>query len=1071
LFNLAVPFYYWGFSLFALGSMIIEKKVYKRTTPTPLQIVAQLLLPLSVILSLISINQSSVQAGVTFGLAAIYYGMLAWLSDKHDERSFYTLVAAIAFPVAVSLGLVGLTSRFVSPEVGMGLLATALVYTALSEYFSRGELPRLPLIFAGLASVLILLACGISFQNTGVNLVIVGISVGISLFNLFRVQKEPFYVVYAVALFFLPSAIWRFLQLESAVWLAALYLGLVGAFFAPRKLTLSLTYGLPLLIVSYTAACLTSLYFAMFSMEPAGNIVRLALALVVTTLSLFHLYQLRVRFFYLTFALGLFCLPLAISGLLPQLGGGVFVSALYLSSLAVFYGRRKLILSLPDGLFLLVVSYTISCLASLYFVIMSDEPLRPLMEVVIALVVIGLSYWHWSQTREFVFYIGFVIGLFSLPVAISDLLPQLGDGVFLSAMYLSLVVVFFFTRKRILSYWLGLAVLIMSYTAACLVSTYFAVSSFEPSRAVMEVIIALVVIGLSYWHWSQTREFVFYIGFFIGLFSLPLAISALLPQLGHGVFLSAMYLSLVAVFFFTRKRILSYGQGLAVLVVSYTAACLTSTYFAVLSQESLRAPMEVVISLVVIGLSYWHLSQLRARVFYLGFVIGLFSLPIALAGLATQRGSVAVLSAMYLSLVGVFFITRKLTLSLKQGLPMLIMSYVAACFVSMSIVFLPPIDPAMAIMKVVIALVVIGLSYFHLREMHERVFYLGFVFGLFFLPYAISEALPQLGQGTFLSALYLSVIAVFVVNRRFILSFEQGLQMLILSYATFCLFSLVVAAASAEPTTVIMILANAAVIFALSVYEKIPVITFVPLVLVYGAILRAGQLFIINDFMLSALVSATGVIFYALSYRSPADRKDHFTALGLAGPFMSLMTPIGARQLSPVYAVSGAVGGIMVTLEGIRRHLPIVYKLGVAIVIVAALFFSYEVLKITELQLYTLSWAAYIFWLSRFAKKSEEVIYLLVVLGLVTFPLAFQALEDQTRGFMLIAEGLVMVIVGIQSKRTLVWRWGIVSLVIVVLYYMRDFFLTLPAWVVFGAVGLALLGGSVFLLQRRTQNR
>lgn len=140
-------------------------------------------------------------------------------------------------------------------------------------------------------------------------------------------------------------------------------------------------------------------------------------------------------------------------------------------------------------------------------------------------------------------------------------------------------------------------------------------------------------------------------------------------------------------------------------------------------------------------------------------------------------------------------------------------------------------------------------------------------------------------------------------------------------------------------------------------------------------------------------------------------------------------------------------------------------------IIAAVHYFSNQVLNITEVQFYTLGWAAYVFWLSRLAKKTNEDFYLMVVLELVTIPLAFQSLEDQTRGLLLIVESLALVIIGIQFQRKLVWRWGVGVLVIEVLYYMRDFFLNLPTWAIFGAVGLALLVGSIYLLQRRTQNR
>jgi hypothetical protein len=647
LFNLSVPYYYWGFSVFALISMLIEKRVNRRVKSSPLQITAQVLIPLSVFLSLTGVYQTYFHASVTLALATLYYGLLARLSERDNERERYSLVSGLALPVAVILFLMESAPGFSSPTIQVGVLAVAILYTVLTEYFLRKQRSNLAMIFAGLACVLALIACGIAAQNHLLTLFVVITSIAVNLFHLYRLRKPGFYISYAIALFFLPPAV-----------------------------------------------------------------------------------------------------------------------------------------------------------------------------------------------------------------------------------------------------------------------------------------------------------------------------SALLPALGQGVFPSALYLGLLVAFIATRKLALSLSYGLPILVLSYVSAWLMALYAALISDESSRELMVLVINLVVIGLSFWDLRQLRTRAFYGTFVIGLF-----------------------------------------------------------------------------------------------------------FLPLTITAFMPSLGSELFLSVVYLLLVGVFLIIRNLILSLKQGAILLISSYGLFCLLAVTLAAIVNEPAAILMILAVAAVVFALTVYEKRPQITFIPLALVYFAILRTSDLSFATDFITSALTSATGVIFFALSYLAPADRKNQLAALGIAGPFLSLFLPYGKPELNPLYSLSGAIGGGMIVIEGVKRRTPWLYKMGVAVILAAVHYFSYRVLNITEIQFYTLSWAAYIFWLSRLAKESEEDFYLVGVLGLITIPLAAQALQDQTRGLVLIGVSLALVIVGIQFRRKLVWRWGVAVLVLEVLYYMRDFFLNLPTWAIFGAVGLALLVGSIVLLQKRTQNR
>ena len=92
-----------------------------------------------------------------------------------------------------------------------------------------------------------------------------------------------------------------------------------------------------------------------------------------------------------------------------------------------------------------------------------------------------------------------------------------------------------------------------------------------------------------------------------------------------------------------------------------------------------------------------------------------------------------------------------------------------------------------------------------------------------------------------------------------------------------------------------------------------------------------------------------------------------------------------------------------------------------------------------------------------------------VSLGFLTLPLFFQALgnTNDVYSFALIIESVMLVVTGIALKYQLVLRWGAISLVVIVLYQLRDFLLNIPTWAIYGSVGIAMLGGAIYLLSRR----
>jgi hypothetical protein len=89
----------------------------------------------------------------------------------------------------------------------------------------------------------------------------------------------------------------------------------------------------------------------------------------------------------------------------------------------------------------------------------------------------------------------------------------------------------------------------------------------------------------------------------------------------------------------------------------------------------------------------------------------------------------------------------------------------------------------------------------------------------------------------------------------------------------------------------------------------------------------------------------------------------------------------------------------------------------------------------------------------------------------LSFPIAGQALQDdgQLYGLELIFIALGLVLAGSVMRYRLVQWWGAGTLVIEVLYQIRDFLFALPKYLISAALGLALLGTAIVLLQRRRQ--
>ena len=90
----------------------------------------------------------------------------------------------------------------------------------------------------------------------------------------------------------------------------------------------------------------------------------------------------------------------------------------------------------------------------------------------------------------------------------------------------------------------------------------------------------------------------------------------------------------------------------------------------------------------------------------------------------------------------------------------------------------------------------------------------------------------------------------------------------------------------------------------------------------------------------------------------------------------------------------------------------------------------------------------------------------LVALAILTIPLAFQALggDNPAYSWLLIAESITLVFVGMGVRLRQVTYWGLATAVIAILYQMRDLF-----FIALGIIGLSIIGIAIYFLLHRDQ--
>lgn len=357
--------------------------------------------------------------------------------------------------------------------------------------------------------------------------------------------------------------------------------------------------------------------------------------------------------------------------------------------------------------------------------------------------------------------------------------------------------------------------------------------------------------------------------------------------------------------------------------------------------------------------------------------------------------------------------------------------------------------------------------YFMYRTKLQILFIL-FCMPLLFAPYEVTRLLPQYKQDVFVSALYLVTLFGFLITRKITLSLQEGQHLQFLGCISSLGFAFFFVSFSTLPTSLLMIGLIAMILYLVIHLEKVTDLTFAPFCFIYFILMRTGEIYHFDTLDLGMEYLISSLVIYGLSFVYTDKRSDQLVLLSLVGPLLAFSTFDSVRNnVMPSFAI--ITEGGLITSEGYKRKQSMLIKGGAGAILAGVQVYFYQVLGIEETQLYALSWSAYFVALSVRAKTSEQDLYILLALLFATGPLGMEALDNQWRGLALIGEGIILVLLGMQLKKKIIWQWGVAVLVLEVLYYMRDFLVNLPSWAIFGGLGLALLGGSVFLLQKRKQ--
>jgi hypothetical protein len=187
---------------------------------------------------------------------------------------------------------------------------------------------------------------------------------------------------------------------------------------------------------------------------------------------------------------------------------------------------------------------------------------------------------------------------------------------------------------------------------------------------------------------------------------------------------------------------------------------------------------------------------------------------------------------------------------------------------------------------------------------------------------------------------------------------------------------------------------------------------------------------------------------------------------GVAGLYAAACVAAAATNTSWTTISLLAAAGALTCYEAyVRKQRAAIYIGGG--VMLAAFQLSLYLSHVREAEVYWHLWALYfaaLAWLSHRSKRSDEKqIFTISALCLQTLPLALRALDGDTQlGFVLLAESVLIMLLGLGIRYRLVSWWGLAVAVGSVLYQLREF-----QFFVLVLLGAGVIGLGVYLLLRQ----
>ncbi len=258
-------------------------------------------------------------------------------------------------------------------------------------------------------------------------------------------------------------------------------------------------------------------------------------------------------------------------------------------------------------------------------------------------------------------------------------------------------------------------------------------------------------------------------------------------------------------------------------------------------------------------------------------------------------------------------------------------------------------------------------------------------------------------------------------------------------------------------------------VFALSFLEDERIASAIAFIALLGWSLQLAR---VTNLWISPTLLVTALALYGFGSVTTGDRAKLARWSGVIGSYVTLMTNSANSLPTWLPVLQNYTAGSLSMAESFKLENRFA-KYASSVVIWLTTLQAYNVAHITNSQAYMQTTAVYFGALAyrqwQRGEKQAQDIMTATALGFATVPLAFQALGDQTGGYVLgiLGLGIAILLFGLATHYALVRTWGIATLVIITLYKTAGAILNLPAWVWFGTIGLCILGGAIYLLSRR----